>query len=90
MVGGWAGRKCMVYNTATDVWSIITSPLQVRKRGCAVEYQGKVLLCGGGANTYLPSCESTCEAYDPHTQQWTTSTVALPKQLGGHVMIKMK
>ena len=78
VIGG-EGKICLSYDTREDAWTILTPPYKHHFFGSAVYLEGKIIVCGGYNEVYMPS--DIIESYDPATDTWSILPVTLPKPL---------
>ena len=68
--------SCEVYNSRSSVWELIAPMTTPRVHHAMASFGNKLYVFGGtsvtGRDTLSPSLFlSSCECYDPHTNQWT-------------------
>ena len=76
VVGGFH-RTCLRYSPASDTWTRLSQPEQDHGHAPAVVWRGRILVAGGNGTNQ----ESIgAEQYDPLTNTWSESNIALPKE----------
>lgn len=82
IVGG-EEKICARYNTDTDAWTGLSSPMLDHSYGSAVFHNNTIYLCGGGPYS---SSHNIIEEYDIVNDTWQVSDFKLPVEVKYHTV----